>query len=224
VLDRVTIRFGGLTAVSELDLAVSERALVGLIGPNGAGKTTVFNLITGVYQPTEGPSLRRKVERPESGPIRSPNTASPARSKTSASSRPVRLRQRPGRVSPPRAAAASSTPSGGVGLSTTRTRRITAQVLELLAIFKLERFRDTPAKSLPTVTSADWRSSAPWPRDPVAPARRAGRRNEPHRKGGADEAHPVHPGKIPPLRSCSSNTTCKWSWASASGSWCSITA
>ena len=51
---RCTIRFGGLTAVSALDLAVRANELVGLIGPNGAGKTTVFNLITGVYQPTEG--------------------------------------------------------------------------------------------------------------------------------------------------------------------------
>jgi branched-chain amino acid transport system ATP-binding protein len=53
-LDRVTIRFGGLTAVSELNLEIRERELVGLIGPNGAGKTTVFNLVTGVYQPTGG--------------------------------------------------------------------------------------------------------------------------------------------------------------------------
>jgi branched-chain amino acid transport system ATP-binding protein len=53
-LDKVTIRFGGLTAVSGLDLQIGERELVGLIGPNGAGKTTVFNLITSVYQPTSG--------------------------------------------------------------------------------------------------------------------------------------------------------------------------
>jgi branched-chain amino acid transport system ATP-binding protein len=53
-LDKVTIRFGGLTAVCELDLQIGARELVGLIGPNGAGKTTAFNLITGVYQPTSG--------------------------------------------------------------------------------------------------------------------------------------------------------------------------
>src|SRR5687767_2131243 len=53
-LENVTIRFGGLTAVSKLDFHLGEHELVGLIGPNGAGKTTVFNLITGVYQPTEG--------------------------------------------------------------------------------------------------------------------------------------------------------------------------
>lgn len=53
-LDRATIRFGGLTAVSDLSLEVHPNELIGLIGPNGAGKTTAFNLITGVYQPTGG--------------------------------------------------------------------------------------------------------------------------------------------------------------------------
>jgi branched-chain amino acid transport system ATP-binding protein len=53
-LDKATIRFGGLTAVSELDLQIGRNELIGLIGPNGAGKTTAFNLITGVYQPTAG--------------------------------------------------------------------------------------------------------------------------------------------------------------------------
>ena len=53
-VDRATIRFGGLTAVSDFSLQVKPRELVALIGPNGAGKTTVFNLLTGVYPPTEG--------------------------------------------------------------------------------------------------------------------------------------------------------------------------
>ncbi|MEA3187092.1 MAG: branched-chain amino acid transport system ATP-binding protein [Chthoniobacter sp.] len=53
-LDHCTIRFGGLTAVSDFNLTIGERDLIGLIGPNGAGKTTVFNMITGVYRPTEG--------------------------------------------------------------------------------------------------------------------------------------------------------------------------
>ncbi len=53
-LDHATIRFGGLTAVSKLNLEVQPCELIGLIGPNGAGKTTAFNMITGVYQPTEG--------------------------------------------------------------------------------------------------------------------------------------------------------------------------
>jgi branched-chain amino acid transport system ATP-binding protein len=50
----VTMRFGGLTAVSGLDVSIEKGEIVGLIGPNGAGKTTAFNAITGVYAPTEG--------------------------------------------------------------------------------------------------------------------------------------------------------------------------
>jgi branched-chain amino acid transport system permease protein len=56
-VQRATIRFGGLTAVSEFSLQVKPRELVALIGPNGAGKTTVFNMLTGVYPATEGKIL-----------------------------------------------------------------------------------------------------------------------------------------------------------------------
>ncbi|HIX31371.1 MAG TPA: ABC transporter ATP-binding protein [Firmicutes bacterium] len=48
------ISFGGLRAVDELNMTLEEGSLVGLIGPNGAGKTTVFNMLTGVYRPTDG--------------------------------------------------------------------------------------------------------------------------------------------------------------------------
>lgn len=50
----VTIEFGGLRAVSNLTMTINKGELVGLIGPNGAGKTTAFNMITGVYTPTDG--------------------------------------------------------------------------------------------------------------------------------------------------------------------------
>src|SRR5258708_9273479 len=53
-LDRLSLSFGGLQALSDLDLQVSDREIVSVIGPNGAGKTTVFNVITGVYQPGSG--------------------------------------------------------------------------------------------------------------------------------------------------------------------------
>jgi ABC-type branched-subunit amino acid transport system ATPase component len=53
-LDRLSLSFGGLKALSELDLRVGDQEIVSVIGPNGAGKTTVFNVITGVYQPNSG--------------------------------------------------------------------------------------------------------------------------------------------------------------------------
>jgi len=53
-LTGVTMRFGGLTAVKDLDLHVDEGEIFALIGPNGAGKTTVFNMVTGVYRPSQG--------------------------------------------------------------------------------------------------------------------------------------------------------------------------
>ncbi len=53
-LDGVSLSFGGLKALSELELHVGEREIVSVIGPNGAGKSTVFNVITGVYAPSHG--------------------------------------------------------------------------------------------------------------------------------------------------------------------------
>jgi branched-chain amino acid transport system ATP-binding protein len=50
----LTKYFGGLQAVAQFDMVVNEREILGLIGPNGAGKTTIFNLVTGVLQPTKG--------------------------------------------------------------------------------------------------------------------------------------------------------------------------
>jgi branched-chain amino acid transport system ATP-binding protein len=53
----VSLAFGGLSVLSELDLHVDEGEVVSVIGPNGAGKTTLFNLITGIYEPDEGDIL-----------------------------------------------------------------------------------------------------------------------------------------------------------------------
>jgi branched-chain amino acid transport system ATP-binding protein len=53
-LDHITMQFGGVVAVNDLNLEVNQGEIVALIGPNGAGKTTAFNCITGVYEPTNG--------------------------------------------------------------------------------------------------------------------------------------------------------------------------
>jgi branched-chain amino acid transport system ATP-binding protein len=53
-IDQLSKSFGGLTAVSDFNVELEKGALVGLIGPNGSGKTTTFNMITGLYKPTEG--------------------------------------------------------------------------------------------------------------------------------------------------------------------------
>lgn len=60
--DNLGISFGGLQAVQGVDIELEEGSLTGLIGPNGAGKTTVFNLLTGVYKPTEGRVLMPGVQ------------------------------------------------------------------------------------------------------------------------------------------------------------------
>jgi branched-chain amino acid transport system ATP-binding protein len=53
-VEHVTVRFGGLTALSDVSASVSSNEVVGVIGPNGAGKTTLFNVICGFVRPTEG--------------------------------------------------------------------------------------------------------------------------------------------------------------------------
>lgn len=59
-VEHLSMRFGGLTAVSDLSFEANPREITAIIGPNGAGKTTVFNCITGFYKPTEGRILLRE--------------------------------------------------------------------------------------------------------------------------------------------------------------------
>jgi branched-chain amino acid transport system ATP-binding protein len=64
-VEHVTMRFGGLTAVSDLSFDAYPNEITALIGPNGAGKTTVFNCITGFYKPTEGKIALRHADGAE---------------------------------------------------------------------------------------------------------------------------------------------------------------
>ena len=53
-VDKLTISFGGLTAVNNVSFQVEKNSIFSIIGPNGSGKTTIFNLISGIYKPNEG--------------------------------------------------------------------------------------------------------------------------------------------------------------------------
>jgi len=148
-LDQVTIRFGGLTAVSELDLHIGDGELVGLIGPNGAGKTTVFNLITGVYQPTAGKIAFA------GQPISQLKAHQLARRGIARTFQNIRLFGSLTVFDNVRAAAQLHCPRRILNaLWRGRAFRegeneVAWQVMELLEIFQLGKFRDEPAKSLP---------------------------------------------------------------------------
>jgi branched-chain amino acid transport system ATP-binding protein len=149
VLDGVTIRFGGLTAVSDLNLRVDSRELLGLIGPNGAGKTTVFNLITGVYAPTQGvitfngqPTAR----------LKAPLLARLGLARTFQN---IRLFGSLTVFDNVRAAVQLHRPRGvrdalwrGRGFHHAEAA-VAKDVMEMLELFGLAKFRDEPATSLP---------------------------------------------------------------------------
>lgn len=148
-LENVTIRFGGLVAVSDVSLRVGAGELVGLIGPNGAGKTTVFNMITGVYQPTDGkimfagkPTARKKPHvLTKSGMARTFQN--------------IRLFGSMSVFDNVRAATQLHR-AHGIRQALWRGRshhagekEVERQVLELLEVFSLQDFRNEPATSLP---------------------------------------------------------------------------
>ena len=148
-LDKVTIRFGGLTAVNAVDFTVHEGELCGLIGPNGAGKTTVFNLITGVYQPTDG--TISFAGRNIAG-LRVEQLVARGVARTFQNIRlfgslsvfdNVRVACNLHRTTAPIQSLIR------LGAFKSDEAAIARRVEELLEIFNLTRFRDAPAKSLP---------------------------------------------------------------------------
>jgi branched-chain amino acid transport system ATP-binding protein len=147
--EKVTIKFGGLTAVGELDLRIGERELVGLIGPNGAGKTTAFNLITGVYQPTSG---RIAFRGKGTAGVKPYSLSLHGISRTFQN---IRLFGSMTVFDNVRTAMQGNR-AQTIGQALLRRRafcesemRVEHEVIELLKIFGLENFRDTLGKSLP---------------------------------------------------------------------------
>jgi branched-chain amino acid transport system ATP-binding protein len=143
------MRFGGLTAVKSLEMTVPRQALYGLIGPNGAGKTTVFNVLTGVYCPTEGEiefdGVRIERKKPyEITKLGAARTFQNIRLFADLSvvenvmtARHLRTRQMlPDAVL-------------GTGRHHREEQDTRERAMALLRIFNLERFADEPATSLP---------------------------------------------------------------------------
>lgn len=148
-LDDVTLRFGGLTAVNAVSFTLNPGELCGLIGPNGAGKTTVFNLITGVYQPTKG---RVTFGGRKLAGLRGHEIAALGIARTFQNIRlfgsmsvfdNVRVAGNLHRGTHPLQALLR------LGTFRRDEAAITRRTEELLEIFDLRRFRDAPAKSLP---------------------------------------------------------------------------
>ena len=148
-LDQVGISFGGLTAVAGLNIDIGAGELVGLIGPNGAGKTTLFNLITGIYQPTVGKITFE--DRTISG-LKPHQITRLGMARTFQN---IRLFKSLSVFDNVRAAMQLHRPQGiwnalwrGTAFQKDETE-IDRQVMELLEIFNLGRFRNDPAQALP---------------------------------------------------------------------------
>ncbi len=148
-LKDVTIRFGGLVAVNGVNLSVPEGGLIGLIGPNGAGKTTVFNMITGVYQPTAGSISFRG--SPTAG-LRPHALTKGGMARTFQN---IRLFGSMSVFDNVRVATQVHRPHG-IREALWRGRshhagekEVEERVMDLLQVFSLQDFRDEPARSLP---------------------------------------------------------------------------
>ncbi len=148
-LAATTLRFGGLTAVNAVDFTLHPGELCGLIGPNGAGKTTIFNLITGVYAPSEG--IVSFAGRDLRG-LRANQIAALGIARTFQN---IRLFASLSVFDNVRAAAnlhrASRPLDALLRLKKFRDDEaaITRRAEDLLSLFNLLRFRDAPATSLP---------------------------------------------------------------------------
>jgi len=138
-----------LTAVSEVNLQIGANELIGLIGPNGAGKTTVFNLITGVYQPTSGAITFNGQPTADLKPFQLTKRG------IARTFQNIRLFASLNVFDNVRAAMQLHR-THGVRQALWRGRafrdgetEVAAQVMELLEIFDLGKYRNEPAKSLP---------------------------------------------------------------------------
>jgi len=148
-IQSLTKAFGGLVAVHDFTMSMAEHELVGLIGPNGAGKTTVFNLVTGMYVPTEGTIT---FDGTDIGGMRPYRIYQRGIARTFQNTRLFK------QLSVLDNIRVAHHHRGGAGLASTilrgpafrrEERQVTERAVELLSIFGLEGRRDELARNLP---------------------------------------------------------------------------
>ena len=143
------IQFGGLKAVDEFNFEINKNQLYGLIGPNGAGKTTVFNLLTGVYQPTSGRILF------EGQPIKKANTIKITKAGIARTFQNIRLFKEMSVIDNVKVGLHYSHPYTVFDalFHTPKYKKAEAamqeEALSLLRVFHLEEFAESKAKNLP---------------------------------------------------------------------------
>ena len=143
----VTKRFGGLTAVNDVDLVVHDREIVGLIGPNGAGKTTFFNCLTGMEVPTAGEVCLFSATRCRESRTSSPQLALRARFQNIRLFHNMTALENVQVGGHTRTTSASCPPSG-VGRSSARDQESVEKAREMLAFVGLSKVADTVARNL----------------------------------------------------------------------------
>ena len=181
--EHLGITFGGLKAVSNFNMTINKGELIGLIGPNGAGKTTVFNLLTGVYKPTEGEFWLDGTR------MNGKKTYQVVRAGIARTFQNIRLFKQL-TVEENVLVAFDESFTYHMGSAIFRTpgfwkqeNEMHEKAIDLLRIFNLEGLATTQAANLPY----------PGHRHETAAARRAGRRHEPHRNRGSAALHQHDP-------------------------------
>ena len=150
VVRNVTMRFGGLTAVKSLNMTIPPRSLYGLIGPNGAGKTTVFNVLTGVYCPTEGEiDVRRRRASREKKPYEITKLGAARTFQNIRLFADMTVLQNVMTAHHLRVNQVLADALVGTRRHHQEERETRDRALELLKIFNLDRFAEEPATSLP---------------------------------------------------------------------------
>ena len=191
------ISFGGLRAVDGLNMTINEGALVGLIGPNGAGKTTAFNMLTGVYRPTDGTILldgkslvgKKPAEICQEGVARTFQN--------------IRLFTQMSVLDNVKVALHNSI---RYNLATSflhlpsyfsKEKEMDEEALKILKIFELDTYANTNASNLPygkQREAGDCPGSGDEPEN--ASSGRTGSRHEPQRDEGTDGDHRAHPKRV----------------------------